>query len=122
MVSFFLESCSKSDWRDTYIGSYNGLKRHEYKSVNYVTGQAYNYVIDSVDRKNPINISVIKNEKSDQVILHINGLYVCDADKDGYSTNSNIKIVYRSDSFRVEQYVPADTIHFGRYVYMGAKN
>ena len=117
----FFAACKKKDWRDSFVASYTGSERHEKRNTNYVTGQAYNYYMDSLV-ESPTNIELIKNGKSDQITVRIDGVYYCDADKDGYSTKMNSTVIFSADSVKILQYILADTINFGRFVYVGKRN
>ncbi len=119
---FAINGCKKTtDWRDAFIGSYNGMEWHERKSTNYVTGQAYGYSRDSFVNKN-LNFELIKNGKSNQITVRINSVYYCDADKDGFSTRANATVYFNTDSLKIVEYIPSDTFFFGRFVYVAKKN
>ncbi len=114
-------SCKKKDWRDSFIAGYAGSERHEIRVTNYVTGQAYSYVRDSVINTS-VNIELIKNGKSNQITIRLDGVYYCDADKDGFTNKSNATAYFTPDSVKVIEYLPSDTFHFGRLVWVGKKN
>ena len=117
-----INGCKKTaDWRDAFIGSYNGMDWHERKSTNYVTGQAYSYFRDSFVNKN-LNFELIKNASSNQITVRINSVYYCDADKDGFSTKANATMYFNTDSLKIIEYIPSDTFFFGRFVYVAKKN
>ena len=123
VISFLpMNSCKKAtDWRDAFIGSYNGMEWHERKSTNYVTGQAYRYFRDSFVNKS-LNFELIKNTASNQITVRINSTYYCDADKDGFSPRANTTVYFSTDSLKIVEYIPSDTFFFGRFVYVARKN
>jgi hypothetical protein len=120
-ISLFNSCKKKSDWRDAFVASYVGPERHEKRLTNFVTGQAYYYVTDSLVSTN-VNMELIKNGKSDQITFRLDGVYYCDADKDGYTTKANATVYYTTDSIKIVQYIPTDTFNFGRFVWVGKRN
>ncbi|MEY4876114.1 MAG: hypothetical protein RL708_1263 [Bacteroidota bacterium] len=113
---FLLNGCKKKDWRDSYVGSFTGWSRYQKRSTNYVTGQAYSYVGDTIIKKS-VNINIVINDKSDQLTFRIDNNYICDADKDGYTNKATYTAKFTADSVFVIESLPADTFFFGRIVY-----
>ncbi|MEN9523136.1 MAG: hypothetical protein RL065_1513 [Bacteroidota bacterium] len=118
---FVLNGCKKSDWRTGYIGSFEGFSRYEKRATNYVTGQAYTYVTDSIINKK-VNINIVINDKSDQLTFRLNNVYTCDADKDGYTNKTNYTVKFTTDSVFVIEALATDTFYFGRNLYAAKRN
>lgn len=118
---FVLNGCKKSDWRTNYIGSFEGFSRYEKRATNYVTGQAYTYLTDSIINKK-VNINIVINDKSDQLTFRLNNTYTCDADKDGYTNKPNITVKFTADSVFLIEALPSDTFNFGRNLYAAKRN
>jgi hypothetical protein len=118
---FLFNACKKKDWRTDYIGSFEGFSRYEKRATNYVTGQPYTYVTDSVINKK-VNINIVINDKSDQLTFRLNNIYTCDADKDGYTNKSNYTVKFTADSVFVIEALPTDTFFFGRNLYAAKRN
>lgn len=118
---FVFNSCKKKDWRTDYIGSFEGYSRYEKRATNYVTGQAYTYITDSIINKK-VNINIVINDKSDQLTFRLNNTYTCDADKDGYTNKANYTVKFTTDSVFVIEALPTDTFNFGRNIYVAKRN
>jgi hypothetical protein len=116
-----INGCKKADWRDNYIGSFDGTMSHEKRITNYLTGTAYYYLTDTIlDTK--VNISITKNGFTDQLTIKVKNNYFCDVDKDGYTGKSNIEAVFALDSVKLYEYVKSDTIFYGRNTYVAKRN
>ena len=122
LLLLMVSSCKKMDWRDAHIGSYNMSHFYEFPNFNLSTGQVYGYTKDVDSIFATANVQILKNDYADKYTVKIEGKYVMDVDKDGYSTLPTGHMSFVKDTLHLSFDNLNDTIRFGRYTFIGVKN
>jgi len=116
-------ACEKTtDWREARVGSYTVMSTYEVPIKNFTTGQVVSYALvqDTLPKKH--NVQLSKSDYSEKFVVKLDGVFLMDVDKDGYTSLRGGSMYFVKDTLHLAIDNLNDTMKWGRHHYEGIKN